>query len=850
MPYTVNGIGTFYYGNRNREVRQAACRSCGYYGPLTSYDTRLWFVIVFIPVIPLGRKRIIDECPNCRRHYVAKADEYAMGSQLAVSEAREKYLREPTVQSALEAHGRMLGYHQHEVADALRKEALERFPNDAALRCAFADHLNQMSRYGEAIPLYEEAYKLNEHLPDARLGVAFIRMNEGKLDEARELLDYMEKPGAGQLYALGALETLATLYQKEGRHQEALDLFRHLLNEFPDAAQNHAVRQMIRVSEKKMRAHETILPDRTGSWFGVFNPWSEQYSKGQRTWAFIGLVVALLAIGTLANMAYMGQRRTLHLLSGLDVPVTLQVDDQAPLTVAAHERVVVAEGTHNIAISGPIQAKYTMAVESPFWTRLFKNPVWVVNVGGTAALAQLQVHYSANPLKPTVAVLSGQTTMAFPHIDYPFEEPPKSMKLSNRNDVITKSALVTMQAPPRAVISQIADSQQALGTLEAFLTTRPNDGMLFHVYQEMSQRAKATERAESFLKTGLERRPVEMNWHRTYQNLLEESGRTNESIAIYDAALSKEPANGILIYLRARLEDDPEKADAMYERARTAAPDSSWPWYSIGFRAMSRGDWAKARESFLEAERRGHDPEMVRGGLDVSQLALGDVDAVIAKYRALLQAEPNNAGALAMLLDGLVIKGEIEPAKQELNAWRARMAGNPGPNVVADLLQQLLNYELGDFPAMQGRLDNATEEDLQILRRAMWLVTGRPDRIASEPSLIPQDSTEPWEFLSVSVGFGLIGNEAEAQAWRTKAIERLLKRSGTDRRAAEWLLAETAPDFAQVERTVIDPTYKLMLLCSLAQKFPELREPCTTLAHKLNVSRRPPYHLVQKVFPQ
>ena len=59
MPTTVNGIGTHYYGKSNTAVRNGRCNSCGRICQLTSYDTRLWFVVVFVPLIPLGRKRVI-----------------------------------------------------------------------------------------------------------------------------------------------------------------------------------------------------------------------------------------------------------------------------------------------------------------------------------------------------------------------------------------------------------------------------------------------------------------------------------------------------------------------------------------------------------------------------------------------------------------------------------------------------------------------------------------------------------------------------------------------------------------------------------------------------------------------
>src|SRR4051812_16732236 len=58
MPFIINGIGTWYYGKRHIHTYDGTCQFCGQVGPLASYDTTLFFVVVFLPVIPLGRKRI------------------------------------------------------------------------------------------------------------------------------------------------------------------------------------------------------------------------------------------------------------------------------------------------------------------------------------------------------------------------------------------------------------------------------------------------------------------------------------------------------------------------------------------------------------------------------------------------------------------------------------------------------------------------------------------------------------------------------------------------------------------------------------------------------------------------
>src|SRR5262245_51958331 len=128
MPTTVNGVGTHYYGKRNVAVRTAACASCQRVGALESYDTRLWFVILFIPIIPLGRKRILDSCGACNRHFVANADAYEQAKQLQTSASIEQFQREPSPETALAAHAQLLAFREDDRAAEFRGEALAKFP--------------------------------------------------------------------------------------------------------------------------------------------------------------------------------------------------------------------------------------------------------------------------------------------------------------------------------------------------------------------------------------------------------------------------------------------------------------------------------------------------------------------------------------------------------------------------------------------------------------------------------------------------------------------------------------------------------------------------------------------------
>ena len=70
MPTVHDGIGTWYYGKDRIHTRKGTCKFCNSVEELRSYDTTLYFVFFFIPLVPLGKRKVFDECPSCTRHRV------------------------------------------------------------------------------------------------------------------------------------------------------------------------------------------------------------------------------------------------------------------------------------------------------------------------------------------------------------------------------------------------------------------------------------------------------------------------------------------------------------------------------------------------------------------------------------------------------------------------------------------------------------------------------------------------------------------------------------------------------------------------------------------------------------
>src|SRR5688572_23759299 len=237
MPTTYNGIGTHYYSKRNIETRVNVCQHCGREATLTSYDTRLWVVILFVPVFPLERKRIIDYCSHCSYHYAINLQKWQTAGQLEVSGADETYRTSPTAENAIALHQKLLAFHQNTRADEFEKELAQKFSSNAKVLAYLGASLAHLGKHEQAALNFQRALEIRPDLPEAKIGLGMELLRQNRLYDAQNMLDILDKPGAGQLYSLEPLELLGNAFQEANRHDDALRCFNRILTELPQVAQ-------------------------------------------------------------------------------------------------------------------------------------------------------------------------------------------------------------------------------------------------------------------------------------------------------------------------------------------------------------------------------------------------------------------------------------------------------------------------------------------------------------------------------------------------------------------------------------------------------------------------------------
>src|SRR5688572_19503701 len=160
MPQAINGCGTWYYGKKNVQQYQGVCRTCKNHATLTSYDTRLYVVVLMIPIIPLGRRRIIEECSACTYHGAMPLADWQRAQKRA-DETIAAYRAKPTdAELAKEALGAVAGYRNLPAFLSLAPEIEKNLANDAKVLCMVGASYEVFGRLNDAERLYRAAYEV------------------------------------------------------------------------------------------------------------------------------------------------------------------------------------------------------------------------------------------------------------------------------------------------------------------------------------------------------------------------------------------------------------------------------------------------------------------------------------------------------------------------------------------------------------------------------------------------------------------------------------------------------------------------------------------------------------------
>jgi len=844
MPTTVNGIGTYYYGKNNRTAVQGVCENCKTHTELTSYETRLWFVVVFIPIIPLGRKQIIDMCPVCNRHRVLPKHKFEELQQEALeASAREFTARPDDVEAAIEMHATLVNFQKPEEARRLAEILVKKFPDHAPLHFYLGGWNERLGQDEPANKAFARAFELAPDEPAYRRAVALIALETGDPDRARELLAGTEPPSPR--FEANVWRGLAAAYMQAGQPAEAFDILQMVLQASPALSQDKAFRKQFLAAENEAGVTESQLPP----------------IRGRRTRIAVLAGAAVVAlVGFTFGMSYLANHRTLHVVNGLPQPITVAIDDRPPLTVGPNQKtdLTLPEGDHRAVVQQPPGdwPPVEFRMHTPWLTRWFRKPAFVLDPTRSAALVWEQATYREVPQpedKQQGKLSLGEPFVEYNHIDYLFGEFPQQINLE-RGSAVVKTRLARLPLEPvraLAVASEIDKTIDVLPYAEAHLRARPENPLLVQVYGALAMRRQAVPHCLAVLASRLDQRPVLVHWHRIYQDLSRLDASPPDLFPRYDSYLKSDPDNASLLYLRGRLEPHRETAFPWYERAIAADGSNPFPWMARALYFLGAGEFPQAKQACMEACRLKPDDLQYAECFREIRIAMREYAALEAELRGQL-ANPRGEPQLAVyrhLMELYFLQGNQHGVRLlQRNFFRQFQDAR-----TASQESLLLNLEVmslqGNFQQM---LERARTSSLPPARTARYVYQARVElgQMDALPTFDSQDDTIPLQpgYLQLCTALGWLqqGNADRAAAARQQALDVLAQGNLQDRQTAELLRKSPQIEWTAVESLLLDPQQKALVVTALAESCPDQRENLLTLAGKLNYHLVFPHHLINR----
>ncbi len=835
MPSTVNGIGTHYHGKDNLQRARGVCQRCGFEGDLTSYDTRLWFTVFYIPVIPLGRKRIINHCPRCTYHFSLPIDQWEAQRQLSVSGAEDAWRTKATPEAAIDLHETLLGFQHTQRAASVREELKTKFQKHARVHEYLGGAFHRLGDPKLGDEHFRTAHELRPDLPEARIGMARKHMRENRLDDARALLDFLEKPGAAQLYNLGSLEDLADGYQHENRHSHALEIYRHLLAEVPSVGQHAGFRNKVAASEKALKATETLLPKAPGFSVRLAGGWWRKFSKVA---ALIGVVVAGFAISN----EWIRRNQILWIVNGFERPLTVTIAGGSPVEVepGRSAKVRVSEGDFSVQVSGATTRSIDVSLHADYFSRWGDDTAWVVNPQGAAAIVETTATYSTSGQTPShVQVHYGREFMSIEDVNYAFRSLPDKISMKKREGDRLVKGIEVYDSGSVEMFQYLRSKRSlddALKYAQVTLMARPNDGELLDAYAYTAAETKAPG-FEEMLKAGLGYRPVSIVWHRHYQNTKRNTGDRERLRAEYDAAIGIEPRSAELLYLRGRLGETPAECRAFFDRALAIDPKLGWALFAVGFDAMARGAFEEARKPIDAAFRTNPREKAFRQARNSLRICLGEIAAYEADLRKGIGREQRDWRSVRELSNILASTGRLDEAMKVIAQYERHADSSERKQAAeaARALEREAAYVAGDLSALEARVmstPGARDTPVGVL---LFLASGRIDE-ASRLPYFQQLLAKDWHMhLLVSLAAEVAGDTNNADHYRSLAIQ-LMSKDGPDEARASRILESGENPTARLDDVILVAHQKAALCAALGRKFPEKRAAYFAMAKKLNLT--------------
>jgi tetratricopeptide (TPR) repeat protein len=351
-----------------------------------------------IPIIPLRRRRIIEECAACTRHGAMPLADWERAQKRA-DETIAAYRAKPNdTELANEALQSVAGYRNLPAFLSLAPEIEKHQAGNAKMLCILGSVYDLFGRIGDAERLCRAAYEVAEESEEDEVCdmLADTLLRQGKPDEAEPYLSHVVEKGIPD--RVDGLYSLAQGWQAKGNHEKALAAFDQCELVNPLIKDDATFQRLRAESARHLGTTVVVKPGEVVR--------KAKSAENWRKFAKVGPVVLVLALLAYAGLAYvLGRGRSVHLLSGVNQPYRVRLNGtEYTLQPGERREVRTGEGDVKVEVLNPpagVETGQVVSVRTPLLTRPFRSHDFVINPDGAALLSRMRVFYATENRSPS-----------------------------------------------------------------------------------------------------------------------------------------------------------------------------------------------------------------------------------------------------------------------------------------------------------------------------------------------------------------------------------------------------------------------------------------------------------------
>ncbi len=835
MPYRINGFGTGYYGKANIHRLRAQCEHCNQIGVLESYDTTLFITGLYVPLIPIGGKRILESCPSCTTHRAVPLSSWNKSKEEHKADLVEKLQANPNDKEALKkALGVSIAYQDHGLFELLHESIIGDRTDDADIQYTLGQAHRFFGEPAQAADAYRRSLTVRNN-PEVHEELALLLLGMKNPKEAEKHIEHLlTEPNKEKLWLP---YNLVVGYQAEGMHQEAAQVLDKVEQLYPDTAKDKDWTKLRTIATKYQNSQKKV-----GSPLQL----SAGSSTNEKGSAFANriplLIFPLLLVGFAiwhACMAlYIANNRTIHVVGALATPYQVSLNGQE-ITLSPYQvtTVVLPEGDISIEAGkgAPAGVAGSVHFETSFWTRPYLSPVLVINPDRLAIFCVQTVVYSANPGgdNPPSEFFANSADYIFSGIDFPFASLPQTIH-QKKSQTARRKAVNVFPFPPfigrLGLIAQVAGAEQITSYLQRWLEAEPGNQMVLG----LAIRTMPTDKALELLNGRLSEKPLRVDWHRAYQDLKQQEKQDATLQQEYVKLAADSGRDPAALYLLARISNHDQAIALLNEAVKSGKP-ASLAHYSLGYHLLCEG---KFQEAAKEMDQAG---DLMDGVSAYSHFALDTYLAAKrfdAIYKILDAAKSDPSRSMDVLFQRYqyqMIEGNLPGAAETRKSITIAVTSptsfvdRPEAESRLNTIDAIVNGDVGRL--LQFKRSSPEKRPSIILA----LLGGKLDvAINLLPEKAgPNDETLPFKTLIL---LALPENHPKAEALKTSFLETLGKRP--DERELKDILSKKIPfSMEKMRQAVLSPGHKSAVLYLAAKWFPEHAKELRDLAAKLNFQK-------------